>query len=429
VSEIERPISLIVRLNGYEVGTLLRTPDRTITFTFNPAYIEDEERPTLSFGFYDALGRLRTRRYSSNPQAPGFFANLVAEGHLRDYTAHRAGIARDDDFGLLWVTGDDLLGAVTLEDPEGRPLPPPSAGGPIDAPPLQDMFRFALTGVQIKFSAIRAATGGLTIRTHGDGGNRIVKLPSMHFEHVPEGEHAMLQFAREVGIPVPAMELVPLEQIGGLPDEVRTLTGRALVLDRFDRPAQGAKVHIEDFNQIFKQQPRQKYDNHPFADIAKTIYQALGNDGLITFIERLVFNIGIANNDMHLKNWSFIYPDGRHPQLAPAYDYVCTKAYLGHNETGLALGTARFFPQVSLEEFDRLANRAEVSTRVVRVAARDMVERMLERWPTARDRVPVPAIVEVIDEQLRTVPLFRPQVAVTGIAPAEPAPPIHEELS
>lgn len=424
---IDRPIALIVRLNGYEAGTLLRTPDRSMTFTFNPAYVQDENRPTLSFGFYDAFGQLRTRRYTSNPHAPGFFANLIAEGHLREYTAHRAGLARDDDFGLLWVTGGDLPGAVTLEDPEGRPLPPPSAGGPVDAPRLQDLFRFALTGVQLKFSAIQDATSGLTIRTQGDGGSQIVKLPSTHFQHVPEGEFAMLQFAREVGIPIPRVQLIPLEQIGGLPDEVQALKGLALVLDRFDRPVPGERVHIEDFNQIFRQQPGQKYDNHAFADIARVMYQALGNDGLTAFIQRLVFNIGIANNDMHLKNWSFIYTDGQRPQLAPAYDYVCTKAYLGHNETGLALGAARFFPQVTMEEFERLAARAQVSERVVRAAARDMVDRMQERWPVIRDQIQQPDIAAVIDEQLRTVPLFQPAVAVQGIG--DVTAPEHEELS
>lgn len=424
---VDRPIVLVVKLNGYEVGTLLRTPERSITFTFNPAYLEDENRPTLSLGFYDAFGQLRARRYNSNPHAPGFFANLIAEGHLREYTAHRAGLARDDDFGLLWVTGRDLAGAVALEDPEGRPLPPPSAGGPVDAPLLQDLFRFALSGVQLKFSAIQEATGGLTIHTQGDGGDQIVKLPSTHFQHVPDGEFAMLQFARDVGIAIPRVQLVALENIGGLPDEVQALKGLALVVDRFDRPSCGERVHIEDFNQIFRQQPRQKYDNYAFADIARVIYQALGNDGLTAFIQRLVFNIGIANNDMHLKNWSFIYPDGKRPQLAPAYDYVCTKAYLGHNETGLALGYARFFPQVTIEEFERLAARAQVSQRVVRTAARDMVERMQERWPVIRQHIAQPDIATVIDEQLRTVPLFKPAAAVQGIG--DIAAPEHEELS
>jgi serine/threonine-protein kinase HipA len=423
---IERPSTLIVRLSGREVGTLVRLPDRSTAFTFSPHYLEDEMRPTLSWGFFDALGRIRARPYRSNPTAPGFFANLIAEGHLRDYTAHRAGLARDDDFGLLWVTGNDLTGAVTLEDPEGRALPPAAAGGPEDPPLLEDVFRFALPGVQLKFSAINEATGGLTIRAQGDGGDQIVKLPSTLYDLVPEGEFAMLQFARDVGITTPATRLVSIDRIHGLPDEAQGLKGKALVLDRFDRPNPNQRVHIEDFNQIFKQQPGQKYDNHAFADIARVIYQALGNGALVDFVQRLVFNVGIANNDMHLKNWSFIYPGGRTPQLAPAYDYVCTKAYLRHNETGLALGSARFFPNVTIDQFERLADRAGVSKSVVRTAALEMVARFHERWPQIHESMPLPAIKQTIDEQLALVPLFGGHAAPI-VTRGEAAP--HQEIA
>lgn len=403
---IDRPNALIVRLGDQEVGTLVRLPDRSITFTFSQSYLEDENRPTLSWGFFDAFRHLRAHRYTTNPRAPGFFANLIAEGRLREYTAHRAGLARGDDFGLLWVTGSDLTGAVIIADPEGREIPPPAAGGPLDPPDPKDIFRFALSGVQLKFGAVNEATGGLTIHTQGDGADQLVKLPSTRYPFVPEGEHSMLQFARDVGISIPATRLVPLSQISGLPDEAQGLNGDALAIDRFDRPTPNVRVHCEDFNQIFRQQPDQKYDNYSFADLARVIYQSIGNDALIDFVRRLVFNVGIANNDMHLKNWSLIYQDGRTPQLAPGYDYVCTKAYLGHSETGLALGSARFFQDVTIDEFERLADRAAVSKSVVRTAAIDMVERFRDRWVRIRDTMPLPAITATIDEQLARVPLF-----------------------
>ena len=66
---IDRPNALIVRLNKQEIGTLVRLPDRSITFTFSQSYLEDENRPTLSWGFYDSFKRLRARSYSSNPSA------------------------------------------------------------------------------------------------------------------------------------------------------------------------------------------------------------------------------------------------------------------------------------------------------------------------------------------------------------------------
>jgi serine/threonine-protein kinase HipA len=421
---IDRPSTLIVRLGGEEVGTLVRLPDRSITFAFSQSYVENEDRPILSWGCFDSFKRVRVRPISSIPSAPAFFSNLIAEGHLREYTAHRAGLARDDDFGLLWVTGSDLAGAVTIEDPEGRPIPPSSAGGPQDPPPLKDVFRFALPGVQLKFSAINEAAAGLTIRAHGEGGDHIVKLPSTHHVLVPECEYAMLQFASDVGITIPAMRLVPLERIAGLPDEAQGLHGQALVIDRFDRPEPGKRVHIEDFNQIFRQQPGQKYDNHSFADIARVIYQAIGDDALVDFLHRLVFNIAIANNDMHLKNWSFIYLDGRTPRLAPAYDYVCTKAYLHHNETGLVLGAARFFQDVTLEAFERLAQRAGLSRSAVRVAVLDMTARVRSRWPQIREEMPLAAIAQTIDNQLTRVPLFGGHTAPqTGDGAA-----MHEEI-
>jgi serine/threonine-protein kinase HipA len=147
----------------------------------------------------------------------------------------------------------------------------------------------------------------------------------------------------------------------------------------------------------------------------------------VDFINRLVFNIGIANNDMHLKNWSVIYRDGRTPALAPAYDYVCTKAYLGHSETGLALGSARYFSQVTIEQFERMAQRATVSTRLVRRTALAMVDRMQEEWPAVKERVP-PSAAAVIDEQFRRVPLFSGSHQTPVEAPPAPSPQ-HDEVS
>ena len=217
-----------------------------------------------------------------------------------------------------------------MKTPKDDEIAATTAGGPLDPPDLKDVFRFALPGVQLKFSAVNEATGGLTIHTQGDGSNQIVKLPSTQYPLVPEGEYAMLQFASDVGISIPNMRLVPLSHISGLPDEAQGLNGQALAIDRFDRPTPNTRAHTEDFNQIFKQQPTQKYDNFSFADIARVVYQAIGNDALIDLVHRLVFNMGIANNDMHLKNWSLIYANGRTPQLAPAYDYVFHESLFGH---------------------------------------------------------------------------------------------------
>ena len=61
-----------------------------------------------------------------------------------------------------------------------------------DDRPHEAVLRFSLAGVQLKFSAVMEASGGLTIPAGGMGGSWIVKLPSARFAAVPENEFAML---------------------------------------------------------------------------------------------------------------------------------------------------------------------------------------------------------------------------------------------
>ena len=230
-----------------------------------------------------------------------------------------------------------------------------------------------------------------------------------------------------MGIETPEIRLAELSKIDGLPRETAALEGSALLVRRFDRASGGARIHIEDFNQIYRQAPRFKYDNHAFADIAGTIYQTLASAALSDFIQRLVFNVGIGNNDMHLKNWSLIYRDGRTPALAPAYDFVRTKAYLGHSQTGLALGWARYFPEVTFDQFARLAERARVSRGLVERAAREMVERMRSAWPATRETLPFEKLA-TIEQQFARVPIFASGEVRATSGPTQRGAPA-EELS
>lgn len=45
----------------------------------------------------------------------------------------------------------------------------------------------------------------------------------------------------------------------------------------------------------------------------------------LEFVRRLVLTVITGNGDMHLKNWSLIYPgNGDKPVLAPIYDVLST---------------------------------------------------------------------------------------------------------
>ncbi|MEZ5573103.1 MAG: HipA domain-containing protein [Halioglobus sp.] len=151
------------------------------------------------------------------------------------------------------MLGDDLPGAITVRPADGEEWPP-DAGQALDEDAAREReekaLRFSLAGVQLKFSAVTMATGGLTIPAKGVGGSWIVKLPSEKYVGVPENEYSMMTLARKIGMNVPALELIDVADIGGLPRDVGAMAGKALAIERFDRLSDGSSVHIEDFAQI-----------------------------------------------------------------------------------------------------------------------------------------------------------------------------------
>lgn len=99
------------------------------------------------------------------------------------------------DFPLLQALGGDLAGAVQVVPSESGVVSAQTEEADAVAPvgPL----RFSLAGVQLKLSALEAATGGLTIPAHGAGGEWILKLPSPVYDRIPENEH---EEAAQVGL-------------------------------------------------------------------------------------------------------------------------------------------------------------------------------------------------------------------------------------
>jgi serine/threonine-protein kinase HipA len=400
------PSSLEIRLHDRIVGHLVRLPDRRYIIVFDEAYAADPGRPILSLGFLAIDGRLHKQAPTRSDVLHPFFRNMLPEGRLRSYIADRAGISVSDDFAMLWVTGTDLPGAVTVVDSAGRPVPPPALRTFSAEPDGQPLFRFSLAGVQLKFSAIEAARGGLTIPVDAEDGQWIVKLPSLAYRGVPENEFAMMTLAARCGFEVPEIRLVAINAIGGLPAEVERMDGNALAIRRFDRGRAGERIHIEDLGQAFRVQPEEKYRARSFVDVARLIATVLGTEQLAEFVRRLTFGIAIANTDMHLKNWSFIYRDVNRPELSPVYDFLSIKPYTKTNETGLAIGNAREFNAVTGDQLRFLATRAGASPKLVTTAAEAMADRFIDEWRCFRNDVP-PDIQTAVDAQAVNVPLLR----------------------
>src|SRR5208282_5559357 len=243
--------TLAVQMHGRRIGVINRLAGDRHLFAFEPDYIDDPDRPTLSLSFKGETGGLVTATRPTGLRLPPFFSNLLPEGHLRDYLARRAGVKSQREFFLLAVLGADLPGALVVTPRDDDGIAHHDADDHHDDQSHDAPLRFSLAGVQLKFSAVMEASGGLTIPADGMGGSWIVKLPSARFPAVPENEHVMLELADAIGIPVPHHRLVEINAIQGLPEDVGRMEGKALAVERFDRGPGGERIHMEDFAQVF----------------------------------------------------------------------------------------------------------------------------------------------------------------------------------
>lgn len=399
---------LDILLYGDPIATLTRVGDDQTFFAWNQDYIDNSQRPTLSLSFKDQLGELMTDFRPYRMQLMPFLSNLLPEGNMRSYLAQRAGVNEKREFFLLWALGKDLPGAITVRPAEGEAWPPGTDGDDAEseARNRENALRFSLAGVQLKFSAVLERMGGLTIPAKGIGGDWIVKLPSSRFEGVPENEFAMMTLARIMGMNVPEVRLVDTDTITNLPKGIGTLKGQALAVQRFDRAANGSLVHIEDFAQVFGIYPDQKYEKGS----ARNIAQVIGAEGteadIAEFIRRLTFNTLIGNADMHLKNWSMIYPDKRTAALSPAYDFVSTIAFLPDETAALKFSRTKKFREFGFDELSHLAAKAMLPEKLVLDTARETVAVFHQHWQAEKNNLPLSKeAVAMIDAHIKTVPI------------------------
>ena len=402
--------TLNVLLYGEPIATITNVGNDRTLFAFMDSYIYDDSRPVLGLGFKDALGGLLTNFKPTQTKLTPFFSNLLPEETMRHYLAERAGVNPAREFFLLWVLGQDLAGAITVEPADGEALPPNVQQDIDDEMKIDVPMRFSLAGVQLKFSAVQQANGGLTIPATGKGGSWIVKLPSSRFDAVPENEYSMMELARMLGMDVPETQLLPINQIANIPDGIGKFgdafkNAQAFVIKRFDRAGDQA-VHIEDFAQVFGVYPQDKYKKASMRNIAQVIGIEGQNEDIAEFTRRLVFNTLIGNADMHLKNWSVIYKDKRAASIAPAYDFVSTIPYIPDDSTSLKVSRSKKFSDFTLDELSHLAAKAMLPEKLVLDTAKQTVAGFHEIWAKEKAHLPLTkSMIEAIETHLRSIPL------------------------
>ncbi|WP_417552671.1 type II toxin-antitoxin system HipA family toxin [Marinomonas fungiae] len=401
-----RVSTLNVLLYGEPIATITNVGNDRTLFAFMDSYINDESRPVLGLGFKDVLGGLLTNFKPTQTKLTPFFSNLLPEETMRHYLAERAGVNPAREFFLLWVLGQDLAVAITVEPADGEALPPNVHQDIDDEKKIEAPMRFSLAGVQLKFSAVQQRHGGLTIPATGQGGSWIVKLPSSRFDAVPENEYSMMTLARMLGMDVPETQLLPIDQIANIPNGIGRFGDSAFAIKRFDR-VDGKAIHTEDFAQVFGVYPQDKYKKASMRNIAQVIGIEGQEEDIAEFTRRLVFNTLIGNADMHLKNWSVIYKDKRTASIATAYDFVSTISYIPDDSASLKVSRSKKFSDFTLDELSHLAAKAMLPEKLVLDTAKETVAGFHEIWAKEKAHLPLTkSMIAAIETHLRSIPLY-----------------------
>lgn len=399
---------LDVLLYGTKIGSITLLPGDRSIFIFDDAYVNDRQRPILSLSFLSQSQEIITSTRPTQTKLSPFFSNLLPEGHLRTYLAAQAKTNPEREFYLLQALGEDLAGAVTIKTTQEK-VPLQTLKTKASKQKAEDaVLHFSLAGVQMKFSALMATQGGLTVPAQGVGGQWITKLPSPRFPQVPENEYLMLQLAKEIGIDIPPTQLVNMQDITNLPDIGVWSEKKALAIKRFDRHEDGSRIHIEDFAQVYNIYPQKKYDKVSYNNIAKMLFSTTGEKGVKEFIKRFTFNTLIGNGDMHLKNWSFIYPDRRTPQLAPGYDFVSTIPYISHPDWALSFANTKSMLAYDLPLLKKFIEKTDLPPHLIIDPALETAAATLKHWQTLKKQSTLSSeIITLIDRHMHKIPLLK----------------------
>lgn len=388
------------QLIGYlsQYGDILRV-------SFNDDYVNDAGRPTLSLGYWGAseaatkaiLGAPRDIRLTrSDGKWPAYFQNLLPEGHNRDRLAAQRGCRADDEFELLAAAGHDLMGAIEVEPvPFDEGVPDAvrhwhtALGLDVLEPgfvefPVEDAA--ALPGVITKFSAVLEGRR-YVVKRHGQAGSTILKLPTTRHRDLVANEFMGYQLCKAVGLDCANASVISRDD-AELPEKVPFED--ILAVQRFDRGPAGRRIHMEEFAQVLRYEPRQKYGRglqQDYSDMLRIIDQlsARPAQDVQEFVNRFVTFILMGNADAHLKNWALRYPDGVHPELAPLYDPVCITAFFEDiSEQDYALNRAidKTLRTFTWDDLDALLEKAKLLRRgrIVQVA-KSVAARAKKDWP------------------------------------------------
>jgi serine/threonine-protein kinase HipA len=282
--------------------------------------------------------------------AKAFFVNLLPEGDVRHLIAKKLQVSEGNDFELLNRLGGECAGALSLystpqsvqKNGKYRAISSDEFDQLLDnvsQRPLllmDEKARLSLAGAQEKIP-LYLKENELFFSENGAASTHILKPMMLHFKESVQNEAFCMLLARDIGLHVPDVDVLPGKQ-----------GRRAFLIKRYDRQLNEngfvVRLHQEDFCQALGVLPDQKYQNEggpSLSDCFEMLGQYSSDPAAdkMRLIEWAIFNWLIGNCDAHAKNISLLITSDE-IRLAPFYDLISTMVYKDLKSTmAMKIGT------------------------------------------------------------------------------------------
>ena len=360
--------SLNVFLNDKHIGTLEKDDNGGVIFQYsnNADRILSLSLPIQKAPF-------------ENKQCRGFFNGLLPESeHTRIVIGKKYGINPKNDFSILQAIGYDCAGAVSFFDSYDEQTPSKylQETYEIDYTPLSENelekfikelpqkplatgvedMRLSLAGAQDKTSVI-VVDGQIGIPKDNVPTSHILKPAINGFNETIENEFICIKTAEKLGIKVPDVKI-------GYANKTKYF-----LIQRYDREIivnKIKRIHQEDFCQASNIPSAYKYQAEGGVDFKRCfeILRVTSQPAVAInqFIQLMIFNYLIGNNDAHGKNFSILHYDNGEIKFAPAYDILCSQVYPElSNKMAMKIGGHYKHDEILLMPFEKLANENDIS--------------------------------------------------------------------
>lgn len=366
---------LNVYLNSEFVGVLSKDNNGGVCFQY-----DEGAKHQLSLSL-----PIRKELYP-NADCKGFFNGLLPESEqVRVYIGKKYGINPKNDFSLLQAIGYDCAGAVAFfEDKpknlreyytiKGRVLSDDELEKYINELPKKPLAlgsdkRLSLAGAQDK-TAVILKNKKVAIPDDNVPSTHILKPAIVGLNETIENEYICLKVAEKLGIKIPNVRM-------GKANDTEYF-----LIERYDREIKSGKIkriHQEDFCQASNIPSAYKYQSEGGVDfkrcveiLKKTTRPAVS---IKQFVELMIFNYLIGNNDAHGKNFSILHYDNGETMFAPAYDILCTSVYPElSSKMAMKIGGYYESEKIYPRHFERMAKDIGISYTQVKKIIKNQCE-------------------------------------------------------